>query len=227
MTVSPPFRAPLLFLSTPSARRATFLRFGGIPQHINFYPRPPRGGRPHRSEGNLYGRVDFYPRPPRGGRRHLAHRNGQLDYFYPRPPRGGRLHQEGAGSGRCTISIHALREEGDGPLTCAFDISSQFLSTPSARRATVAEASAVREEILFLSTPSARRATAHLRCSYYRQWYFYPRPPRGGRPQSCTLNLPCYENFYPRPPRGGRRFRRVCVRCPRLFLSTPSARRAT
>ena len=147
--------------------------------------------------------------------------------FYPRPPRGGRLHQEGAGSGRCTISIHALREEGDGPLTCAFDISSQFLSTPSARRATVAEASAVREEILFLSTPSARRATAHLRCSYYRQWYFYPRPPRGGRPQSCTLNLPCYENFYPRPPRGGRRFRRVCVRCPRLFLSTPSARRAT
>ena len=35
-------------------------------------------------------------------------------YFYPRPPRGGRLrvgvHQLGAGG----ISIHALREEGDG-----------------------------------------------------------------------------------------------------------------
>ena len=34
----------------------------------------------------------------------------------------------------------------------------------------------------FLSTPSARRATAAviLRTSLYR--YFYPRPPRGGRP---------------------------------------------
>ena len=37
-----------------------------------------------------------------------------------------------------------------------------------------------------------------------RRTYFYPRPPRGGRPR---LLLPCIRkpgNFYPRPPRGGR-----------------------
>ena len=169
----------------------------------------------------------FYPRPPRGGRLLVPRNLTDYQVFLSTPSARRATREHTLHCADSTISIHALREEGDGPLTCAFDISSQFLSTPSARRATVAEASAVREEILFLSTPSARRATAHLRCSYYRQWYFYPRPPRGGRPQSCTLNLPCYENFYPRPPRGGRRFRRVCVRCPRLFLSTPSARRAT
>ena len=34
-----------IFLSTPSARRATFLGFLFALQSGNFYPRPPRGGR--------------------------------------------------------------------------------------------------------------------------------------------------------------------------------------
>ena len=56
------------------------------------------------------------------------------------------------------ISIHALREEGDViPLLFAM-LKSPFLSTPSARRATV------------------------IRCySLVCQYDFYPRPPRGGR----------------------------------------------
>ena len=123
--------------------------------------------------------------------------------FYPRPPRGGRLLascQEHMGR---TISIHALREEGD-------------------------------------------------RCNYGPPCggsYFYPRPPRGGRhrhwarpclieeisihalreegdqPGRGFLHQRC--NFYPHPLRGGRRtgFCPVFVR--RIFLSTPSARRAT
>ncbi len=57
------------------------------------------------------------------------------------------------------FSIHALREEGDtiNQLRQAFQV--QFLSTPSARRATH---SGTRRPSLntFLSTPSARRATA-------------------------------------------------------------------
>ena len=60
--------------------------------------------------------------------------------------------------GRGFISIHALREEGDIPPIASSVLHRQFLSTPSARRAT----SAVRVAILscvFLSTPSARRAT--------------------------------------------------------------------
>ena len=35
------------------------------------------------------------------------------------------------------------------------------------------------------------------------------------------------ENFYPRPPRGGRRAKTTTTHGARVFLSTPSARRAT
>ena len=56
------------------------------------------------------------------------------------------------------ISIHALREEGDGKRMTPIPFREQFLSTPSARRATPAPPG---------STPS--------------QTDFYPRPPRGGR----------------------------------------------
>ena len=59
---------------------------------------------------------------------------------------------------RC-ISIHALREEGDNSYYVSCDYGTQFLSTPSARRATFARRNAKRYEIVFLSTPSARRAT--------------------------------------------------------------------
>ena len=84
-------------------------------------------------------------------------------------------------NGDCIISIHALREEGDGLLQQLIGIHRAFLSTPSARRATgvcccavkILQISihALREEgdiighildpdiLEFLSTPSARRAT--------------------------------------------------------------------
>ena len=102
------------------------------------------------------------------------------------------------------ISIHALREEGDALLPVLFDFHIQFLSTPSARRAT--------------------------RCSGQGGGSgcdFYPRPPRGGRrapyppdreqvsqisihalreegDNSFALYTLAQLNFYPRPPRGGR-----------------------
>ena len=127
---------PCRFLSTPSARRATeagerqglqtpisihALREEGdrgaayaLRRHQDFYPRPPRGGR--RSGATLStGQPNFYPRPPRGGRRCPeplpTRRSG---YFYPRPPRGGRPKPLLPYHGVCPISIHALREEGDG-----------------------------------------------------------------------------------------------------------------
>ena len=81
------------------------------------------------------------------------------------------------------ISIHALREEGDGKLYCGECGRLIFLSTPSARRATRGRAGGAPPEAIsihalreegdrgtgqlqanerggFLSTPSARRATA-------------------------------------------------------------------
>ena len=100
------------------------------------------------------------------------------------------------------ISIHALREEGDGE-----------------QRAPVARSQisihALREEgdpcprgwlqsaCAFLSTPSARRATRYFSKGIYTPCYFYPRPPRGGRPFPAATAI-SEINFYPRPPRGGR-----------------------
>ena len=57
-----------------------------------------------------------------------------------------------------TISIHALREEGDERVGERGGAIAGFLSTPSARRATVSWSYMLFSH-LFLSTPSARRAT--------------------------------------------------------------------
>ena len=126
-----------LFLSTPSARRATAGSHSPTTPQPYFYPRPPRGGRQSAVQEFVIGRENFYPRPPRGGR--LANIERCYDerleflstpsarratatqtrswtwtpYFYPRPPRGGR--RTTGGTPKNTLT---------------------FLSTPSARRAT-------------------------------------------------------------------------------------------
>ena len=151
-------RCPLVFLSTPSARRATVPPRASFSSSFYFYPRPPRGGR----QGYQHLTVvchDFYPRPPRGGRRNLCTGQHKGQYFYPRPPRGGRLQCSQSkrfgtkkflstpSARRATntfwgkvskrkISIHALREEGDQRAMADMKKAGLFLSTPSARRAT-------------------------------------------------------------------------------------------
>ena len=123
----------------------------------NFYPRPPRGGRPNIPSAHLPN-SHFYPRPPRGGRqrtgrfpcsrkrflstpsaRRATPRSSgcctSWTHFYPRPPRGGRQ----------MVVLPASTPR-------------IFLSTPSARRATTV-ATAADGPSIFLSTPSARRAT--------------------------------------------------------------------
>ena len=151
---------------------------------------------------------------------------GSLLYFNPRPPRGGRLEcREHAGRNQC-ISIHALREEGDGSTT----------STSGAFT-------------IFQSTPSARRATSRFCLRLADLFYFNPRPPRGGRhflgtlvPLAALISIhalreegdynsrsqskPCHY-FNPRPPRGGRRRAENRNGHTDRFQSTPSARRAT
>ena len=101
-----------------------------------FYPRPPRGGRLAASAFRISFTKHFYPRPPRGGRQYLYRSYHALGDFYPRPPRGGRR----------TPAQRAAKLV-------------QFLSTPSARRATFTIEDALFGKIKFLSTPSARRAT--------------------------------------------------------------------
>ena len=248
----------MLFLSTPSARRATGCSTTTTPSQTYFYPRPPRGGRLETVKTTITG-CYFYPRPPRGGRPlhpammvcslisiHALREEGDsiskspftfVDDFYPRPPRGGRpqncyqsrgmipflstpsarrataylgvnptkerisihaLREEGdalhpyhvihtddfyprppRGGRRDTnqlylapveISIHALREEGDGAGFQGIEATIQFLSTPSARRATLAGSRTTSSPIRFLSTPSARRATARRRVREGFRW---------------------------------------------------------
>ena len=100
--------------------------------------------------------------------------------FYPRPPRGGRRTAFRVWSTITKISIHALREEGD-------------LSRQKKRRQNSISIHALREE------GDKPKPQQHM-----EQKYFYPRPPRGGRPQSSTKPTALSK-----------------------FLSTPSARRAT
>ena len=170
----------IIFLSTPSARRATpgSVSVGTGPK--NFYPRPPRGGRPLVVRLSSSSKWYFYPRPPRGGRPgHRRRIHGGVN-FYPRPPRGGRRPHVALFVLLKRISIHALREEGDVVLFPAMCGSITFLSTPSARRATAVcrhrnagpeiSIHALREEGDF---PSRRRRVYVV--------HFYPRPPRGGR----------------------------------------------
>ena len=145
------------FLSTPSARRATAKAgLWGIRQQISIHALREEGDAVRK--GHHMEKENFYPRPPRGGRP-LYHKSSlTMRDFYPRPPRGGRLCVHAVQQVFQLISIHALREEGD-------PVDQQ--------------------------RPAGRK------------------------------------NFYPRPPRGGRRARcfRGSVRL--SFLSTPSARRAT
>ena len=102
-----------------------------------------------------------------------------------------------------SISIHALREEGDRRLLGQRFRLKLFLSTPSARRATYECFKRRIKPNVFLSTPSARRATGSEQTPWRQHDNFYPRPPRGGR--RCFRG-PRFRtgHFYPRPPRGGR-----------------------
>ena len=177
-------------------------------------------------------------------------RSQTVKYFYPRPPRGGRRGAGQSGPMLLSISIHALREEGDPAFQPSMPLALSFLSTPSARRATVRVTVKLSLASNFYPRPPrGGRQILQVRMAYTTV-NFYPRPPRGGRRRGAG-QLPAGErNFYPRPPRGGRRgadvpapgFLPISIHAlreegdPRRwwrserrvgFLSTPSAKRAT
>ena len=142
-----PRRRSRKFLSTPSARRATKYSSGFIILPLNFYPRPPRGGR-QRQCCNLLRRqrISIHALREEGDTQrktkalrssisiHALREEGDLDgkqltasveNFYPRPPRGGRPDTS----------------SGNGS-------SNRFLSTPSARRATLPAVSAHEGQVI-------------------------------------------------------------------------------
>ena len=80
-----------------------------------FYPRPPRGGRQLAPKPFLHSRFQFLSTPSaRRATRQRPECDTILADFYPRPPRGGRPQLFEYTGMRLGISIHALREEGDG-----------------------------------------------------------------------------------------------------------------
>ena len=80
--------------------------------------------------------------------------------------------------------------------------------------------------LLFLSTPSARRAT--IRHDHtYQQGLISIHALRAEGDVSVFFAVVDSVYFYPRPPRGGRQTSNVAYIGANLFLSTPSARRAT
>ena len=146
-----------LFLSTPSARRATqrsCCHAHKIFISIHALREEGDSSRLMRSPSTSY----FYPRPPRGGRPPRSGRRPRIEQFLSTPSaRRATVHSSTVGYADI-ISIHALREEGD------------------------------RESLSLTSGP----------------FYFYPRPPRGGRLRPSPADSQHLPYFYPRPPRGGR-----------------------
>ena len=131
-------------------------------------------------------RLNFYPRPPRGGRLHVMLSMLARSSFLSTPSaRRATAIQRGGGL-LLRISIHALREEGDSNTTRRRPPTSYFYPRPPRGGRPVAAGKA-HPYHLFLSTPSARRATPSATASRPSASYFYPRPPRGGRPRPQRL----------------------------------------
>ena len=148
----------LVFLSTPSARRATSYVRPPCLRVRYFYPRPPRGGR-HERTGDFEEAKEFLSTP---SARRATHQTwaaaSKILPFLSTPSARRATDQQAEIDSYLEISIHALREEGDSQILASKQSSKRFLSTPSARRATT-------------NAPETSK----------KQRNFYPRPPRGGR----------------------------------------------
>ena len=199
--------------------------YGRTVNDNDFYPRPPRGGRPGQSRPECgRGRISIHALREEGD--NLLHEwyHGGAN-FYPRPPRGGRRRCHRCPAHGWQISIHALREEGDAAAQKLQLPAGRFLSTPSARRATRPDCPGklVHRISIHALREEGDDGTAH---AGKLPAYFYPRPPRGGR-RKCRPFHGRRKDFYPRPPRGGRPRQQNRGKRTGIFLSTPSARRAT
>ena len=207
-----------------------------------------------REEGDASGSIPsipcsyFYPRPPRGGRPQLSHHSPSMTAnFYPRPPRGGRpfsnasifsndlisihaLREEGdlRSDGfqlDIVISIHALREEGDGSPDRSGSQPRYFYPRPP-------RGGRLQDAALFVPLDSISIHALREEGDIYDPEGFgqsdisiHALREEGDR--SSAHRPPALRDFYPRPPRGGRLRMRSPSPASTVFLSTPSARRAT
>ena len=257
------------FLSTPSARRATLVANSGfVDADISIHALREEGDakisqsatccsmisiHALREEGDTSSKTtfwrakNFYPRPPRGGRPIAIDFDGILCQFLSTPSarratgqqrvlsplRGISIHalrEEGdraeeAKKRENIISIHALREEGDSLSFASSNVSFDFYPRPP-RGGRLSRSTSKVNRSVFLSTPSARRATRARGVLRLNAGISIHALREEGDPGSAPGPL-SRGDFYPRPPRGGRLASRFLTPPAFQFLSTPSARRAT
>ena len=215
-----------------------------------FYPRPPRGGRP--AEAALPAPIvviSIHALREEGDETSGTKTSTPAGFLSTPSARRATAHR-GRRQIPESISIHALREEGD-PAHAEDKADSLYFypRPPRGGRHTVVRPHGL--HLQFLSTPSARRATPKIVSPLSQNANFYPRPPRGGRQSNaksyadaqlflstpsarratsspaltsliCDISIHALREegdciikakransmyFYPRPPRGGRRSR--------------------
>ena len=106
--------ASYLFLSTPSARRATKAA-GQIAKLMQFLSTPSARRATVGEVPFTYLVLEFLSTPSARRATGAIHGGETFQWnFYPRPPRGGRRNAVNSVINFFKISIHALREEGDG-----------------------------------------------------------------------------------------------------------------
>ena len=149
-------------------------------RYHNFNPRPPWGGRLEELPG--YSVSNKFQSTPSVGRATPIPAIKQQSYRFQSTPSVGRATGHFRKHQQCqSISIHALRGEGDHSPCLISCTSAVFQSTPSVGRATCLR-------------PAFRRLLLH----------FNPRPPWGGRQRPNGEARRGGDNFNPRPPWGGR-----------------------
>ena len=216
--------AARIFLSTPSARRAT-ARLPGRPplDQISIHALREEGDDQIPLE--QWYQTNFYPRPPRGGRHYGIEAKRPFVGFLSTPS-ARRATEDLVEAGRISqISIHALREEGDTESFSGALANLYFYPRPPRGGRPVAEGHqivdrvisihALREEgdaikaaypdafVRFLSTPSARRATNCNNFAVASSKISIHALREEGDQHHIGVTVPRMD-FYPRPPRGGR-----------------------
>ena len=158
-----------IFLSTPSARRATTFQARKVQFQQHFYPRPPRGGRPSGYKKYFEKiKISIHALREEGDPQECSSDSCLLTFLStPSARRATRAYCD-VDRGKA-ISIHALREEGDDP--------------PHRHRLAAPRISihALREEGDALRTTKVDAVQD-----------FYPRPPRGGRPPKLSASAPIF-----------------------------------
>ena len=123
---------------------------------------------------------DFNPRPPWGGRPIRYGIQTVINKFQSTPSVGRATQRLNRRHRPMSISIHALRGEGDDILGCGMPY--------------------------FFISIHALRGEGDPQVFYFvvAQNYFNPRPPWGGRLPVTQCPSSCAKHFNPRPPWGGR-----------------------